>query len=276
MKEWTKEEINILLNNYDKGIIFCNKLINRSNLAIRRKLNKLGFKSKRILNKYSKDELENAIKKSNSFAEMLRNLNKVDSSGSRKILKNYINIYNLDIFKFYDKTKRYEIIAKKVKEKRKIPLSKILVENSTYLNNNNLKKRLIQEKILEYKCKNCGNVGIWNDIKLSLQLDHINGIRNDNKRENLRLLCPNCHSQTETFCGKLTKEEIKNRLNNKIKNLLNRDILQRKVKRPSYDVLIEEIKNNGYSATGRKYGVSDHSIRKWIIWYKKHNEIINI
>lgn len=55
---------------------------------------------------------------------------------------------------------------------------------------------------MEYRCSICGNTGEWNSKKLVLQLDHINGIHNDNRIENLRLLCPNCHSQTDTFCGK--------------------------------------------------------------------------
>ena len=53
----------------------------------------------------------------------------------------------------------------------------------------------------EYKCEICG-ISEWQGKELSLQLDHINGINNDNRIENLRLLCPNCHSQTETFSGR--------------------------------------------------------------------------
>ena len=78
----------------------------------------------------------------------------------------------------------------------------ILVENSTYLNRTALKERIIKEKILEYKCAICGNEGTWNGSPLTLQLDHINGINNDHRIENLRFLCPNCHSQTETFSGR--------------------------------------------------------------------------
>ena len=85
---------------------------------------------------------------------------------------------------------------------QKRELDEILVENSTYLNTQHLKERLLKEGLLEYKCAICGNVGVWNNQPLSLQLDHINGNHTDNRIENLRLLCPNCHTQTETFSRK--------------------------------------------------------------------------
>ena len=77
----------------------------------------------------------------------------------------------------------------------------ILVINSTY-SRTNLKPRLISENILEYKCIECGNTGEWNGKPITLQLDHVNGVYNDNRVENLRFLCPNCHSQTDTFRSK--------------------------------------------------------------------------
>jgi 5-methylcytosine-specific restriction endonuclease McrA len=59
----------------------------------------------------------------------------------------------------------------------------------------------VKENRLEYKCANCG-IKEWNNLPLSLQLDHINGVNNDHRLENLRFLCPNCHSQTDTYSGK--------------------------------------------------------------------------
>lgn len=85
---------------------------------------------------------------------------------------------------------------------QKQPIESILIKNSTYLNRTALKKRLIEEKIIPYECTICGNKGEWNNYPLTLQLDHINGINNDNRKENLRFLCPNCHSQTTTFSGR--------------------------------------------------------------------------
>lgn len=90
--------------------------------------------------------------------------------------------------------------AKEVATKYKI--EDILVENSTYSNIARLKIRLIREKILKYKCAICGNQGVWLGSELQLQLDHINGKHNDHRIENLRFLCPNCHSQTDNFSGK--------------------------------------------------------------------------
>jgi hypothetical protein len=87
----------------------------------------------------------------------------------------------------------------------KIPLDEILIENSAYQDTSALRKRLIREGVLVETCAECGIGPTWNGRRLVLQLDHINGERSDNRRENLRLLCPNCHSQTPTFSGRKNK-----------------------------------------------------------------------
>lgn len=85
----------------------------------------------------------------------------------------------------------------------KYELEEILVENSPYRGGTSLlKKRLLKEGYFtSYSCDNCG-ISEWMGEKISLHLDHINGINNDHRIENLRLLCPNCHSQTSTYAGK--------------------------------------------------------------------------
>lgn len=70
-----------------------------------------------------------------------------------------------------------------------------------------VKRRLIAAGILENRCEWCG-ISEWRGKPLSIQIDHANGIRNDNRRENLRMLCPNCHSQTETFGAKNRKKPL--------------------------------------------------------------------
>lgn len=80
-------------------------------------------------------------------------------------------------------------------------LEQVLVYGSDY-NTNRLKKRLIKLGMLIEVCAGCGLGREWNGKPLVLVLDHINGDNRDHRIENLRLLCPNCNSQTPAFCGR--------------------------------------------------------------------------
>jgi Zn finger protein HypA/HybF involved in hydrogenase expression len=84
---------------------------------------------------------------------------------------------------------------------RRLSTDQVFVENSTYARHN-LKRRIIKEQLLPYKCGCCGNTGEHNNKALVLQLDHINGINNDHRLANLRFLCPNCHTQQDTYAAK--------------------------------------------------------------------------
>jgi 5-methylcytosine-specific restriction endonuclease McrA len=86
-------------------------------------------------------------------------------------------------------------------EKSKIPTNEIIEGNHPYYQTLKLKKRLLKEGIKENKCDICG-VTEWNNIELSMQLDHIDGNSHNHILSNLRMVCPNCHSQTNTYCGK--------------------------------------------------------------------------
>ena len=94
----------------------------------------------------------------------------------------------------------------------RIKTATIFVLNSPYSGDNIVRKRIVMDNLIPYICigMNCSisyvnNEPSWANSKLILHLDHINGIRNDNRLENLRWLCPNCHSQTETYCGRNIK-----------------------------------------------------------------------
>jgi 5-methylcytosine-specific restriction endonuclease McrA len=67
-----------------------------------------------------------------------------------------------------------------------------------------LRRYILRHGLIKYECAECGNIGIWRDKAVALQLDHINGDSGDNRLHNLRFLCPNCHAQTETYGGKNT------------------------------------------------------------------------
>lgn len=84
---------------------------------------------------------------------------------------------------------------------RKIPMSDILVEDSSYKNSNNLRRRLLSEKVFPHQCDVCG-LTEWLGKPIPLELDHINGVHSDNRIENLRLLDPTCHALTRTYKGK--------------------------------------------------------------------------
>ena len=163
-----------------------------------------------------------------------------------------------------------------------IPLDQIMVENSLYARNH-LKDRLIRGGIIPYVCERCGLAPEWQGQFLSLVLDHKNGVSNDHRKENLRFLCPNCNSQTETFCGKHYAVKRKNcscgRRISTASNLcwscykkslgFNKRFLpkfsNRKVKdRPNIEVLKKQTDELGFCAVGRIYGVSDNAIRKWM------------
>ena len=83
----------------------------------------------------------------------------------------------------------------------KIPTDEILAGKHPYYQTLKLKKRLIKEGIKENRCDVCG-IDSWMGRTISIQLDHIDGDSHNHKLDNLRMLCPNCHSQTTTYSGK--------------------------------------------------------------------------
>lgn len=85
--------------------------------------------------------------------------------------------------------------------RQKIELSEIIEGKHPQYQTNKLKNRLLKEGIMENKCSCCG-ISEWNNKPITMQLDHIDGNSNNHVLNNLRLLCPNCHSQTDTWCGK--------------------------------------------------------------------------
>jgi len=142
-----------------------------------------------------------------------------------------------------------------------------------------LKERLFRDGIREKKCETCGNIE-WNGFDIPLQLHHIDGDRHNNELSNLKILCPNCHAQTDTYCGKNVKQitqkyprKIKNYCScGNEKNLESKTCFncynknrQRKVQNiPNKEELIIMIKETSLEAVGRKYGVSGNAAKKWL------------
>ncbi|MDA3780318.1 MAG: HNH endonuclease signature motif containing protein [Bacteroidales bacterium] len=145
--------------------------------------------------KYSKNELENAVKESKSIASVCRCLNIRPVGGNYKTIKEKIKKYDIDNSHF---TGQGWNVGLKFKPSKKRPLSEILVKNSDFSSTTKLKHRLFNEGVKEKKCEKC-KLSEWLGLPIPLELDHINGINTDHRIENLRILCPNCHAQTPTY-----------------------------------------------------------------------------
>lgn len=149
--------------------------------------------------KYTKEMLEPIIKESYSLRNSMLKLGLSESGGGYSKIKKLIAEFNLDTTHFtgplWNKGKS-SVTDDRIKSKYTIDEMFCI---DSMITNDRIKKILIDKKILEYKCCDCGNTGKWNGKPIVLELDHINGVNNDNRIENLRILCPNCHSQTPTF-----------------------------------------------------------------------------
>lgn len=136
-----------------------------------------------------------------SYREILSRL-KLCPKGSNFVrLKKRLSADGIDT-KSIDETPGWKYASEKVAR----PLHEILVKDSPFTSSlQKLKKRLVRAGLLKDECSECGSENSWNGKPLTLQLDHLNGDSCDFRLVNLRILCPNCHSQTPTFSGRNAK-----------------------------------------------------------------------
>lgn len=207
------------------------------------------------------------IKSSTNISEVLFKLGYTtngNSWGYSQVRKRMTDL-NIDCSLFKGKS----VIINNTKVK-KLRYEDFLTDKSKH-NRNCLRRLIIQENLLPYKCEICG-VTEWNGKTLSLELDHINGVNDDNRLENLRFLCPNCHSQTTTYGSR-------NQQRNESKYEITEDL--RKLVEETYDKHKSVIRTA--SALGIRRCVvtkivnesgQKHSNQKYIIRYDKNrNEI---
>lgn len=145
--------------------------------------------------KKSFSEIIAMVPMSESYPDLARRLGY--SSSHSRYLKQVIEFMKIDISHFKTTSELLSISAKR--GSRRI--------TSGLFDGCNFTPRVKElfsktERGKNYQCEFCGNKGIHNESKLVLELDHINGRRTDNQENNLRWLCPNCHSQTSTYCGR--------------------------------------------------------------------------
>ncbi len=142
--------------------------------------------------RYSKEELQKIVAESVCLKEVMQKMGIVARGGNYKTIRNKIKEFELCIKHF---TGQAHNKGKKHPEKRR-PIEDYL-NNNQKIGTHALKLKLLKAKIFEPICSNCKNTE-WMGNPIPLELDHIDG----NNEDNLRLLCPNCHAQTDTYRGK--------------------------------------------------------------------------
>ncbi len=151
--------------------------------------------------KWTAEQLIEAVEQSTSIREVIFTLGLIPAGGNYEQVKKYIREAKLDISHFTGKGWR---VGLRIPTVPAIPLAHILTEES-YFQSHKLKKRLFAEGLKSQKCEFCGWAKKAEDGRIPLELDHINGNRHDNRLENLRILCPNCHSLQPTHRGRNIK-----------------------------------------------------------------------
>lgn len=221
--------------------------------------------------KITDEQLREAVSNSPSISHALRSLGLSPNGGthghySKRIkdagisTKHFLpnnNIYGIH----RDKLKPEEILVKK-------PYGSSRTQRVHLL-------RALLEMGIEYKCAICGINNNWNEKELTLQIDHINGDRIDNSLKNLRFLCPNCHSQTETYGTKKPRRQCK-----KCKNYIQQNSKtgtcrscyprKNKINWPDNYTLFAMVEESSYTQVGLKLGVSDNAVRKRL----KHSGVV--
>jgi len=219
------------------------------------------------------DEFSQLVAKSHSSSEVLRHFG--FNRSSHRTLKSRISAERISTAHFVI---NYPPIQKAAS------LSDIMTVNSSY-SRGHLKTRLIREGLLKEECFKCGCGTSWCGEPLVLILDHINGVNNDHRLDNLRLVCPNCNSQLSTFAGRNGRgkfvsatpnsarrscldcgKQLSEKKSERCKQCSNthKGVQRRVIDWPSYEALQQRISQSNRSVVARELGVSETAVRKML------------
>ena len=232
---------------------------------------------------YTRDDAAAAVAHSLSYAETLRELGLRPAGGNHRTLRTHLERWGIS-------TDHFDPNAGKRRSGRlrATPLTDILVEHSTF-SRGHLKERLYASGLKRPQCELCGQGPEWQGNEMALVLDHVNGVGDDNRLENLRIVCPNCAATLDTHCGRNLTLRGERKCANCQKLYRPKTVRQRycsqvcgrtwgsgrerpefrKVPRPSHADLLHELNEFGFTGTARRHGVSDNAVRKWLIAYER-------
>ena len=226
-------------------------------------------------------KIKQAVLESINLSEVLDKMNIPRAGNNTKTLKDILDKAQIDYSHFTGRARKYNT--------NYIPAEEYL-NSSKFITSFSLKEKLLKEGLKENKCEKCG-ITSWLGHPITVQLHHIDGNPHNNSLDNLMMLCPNCHSQTDNYCGNANKSQQKFYCKDCGKEISKgavycsscSHIHKRKVERPCKEQLISDFKElKGFSQIGRKYEVSDNAVRKWFKYYdlpvklKELKEILEI
>jgi hypothetical protein len=237
---------------------------------------------------YTEDELRAAVAPpSLSYADALRKLGRRPAGHNFRTIQKYVRLWNISV-EHFDPDASRRAASRRAHPPR--PLDEVLVARSTY-SRHSLKRRLFESGLKRRFCELCGQGEVWRGRRMALILDHINGVAEDNRLANLRIVCPNCAATLDTHCGRNMRlfrpcaacgrefwagshatRHCSQRCAATSPQNIQAALRRRRVQRPPYEQLMAEIEATSYLAVGRKYGVSDNAIRKWVGFYERERE----